>query len=101
MRKSYNISKRINQNCEVKKLEKEVVWMLDWTRAHAIAVHVLRVKGVSKNCPLLELEKTMQDTKTIQKVSKSMFGKELTEKELTELRAMLPDISNRLKGITP
>jgi len=57
--------------------------MLDWTRAYAIAVHVLRVKAVSKSC------------------SKSMFGKELTEKELAELRAMLPDTSNRLKGITP
>ena len=75
--------------------------MLDWTRAYAIAVHALRVKGVSKDCSLSELEKTMQDTKTIQKVSRSMFGKELTEKELAELRAVLPDISNRLKGITP
>ena len=54
--------------------------MLDWTRAYAITVHVLRVKGVSKDCSLSALEKTMQDTKTIQKVSKSMFGKELTEK---------------------
>lgn len=56
--------------------------MLDWTRAHAITVHALRVKGVSKDCSLSELEKTMQDTKTIQKVSKSMLGRNLQKKNL-------------------
>jgi hypothetical protein len=75
--------------------------VLDWKVAYGITVQVLKRKEIPKDCSLPQLEQAMQDTKEIQKVSSKHFGKTLTDKELDELRVMLPDISNRLRGITP